>query len=495
MKQTLHSLMEESGVRFGTSGVRGLAERMTDRLCYAYTRGFLGYLRETGQLPGTTPVLACGGDLRPSTGRILAAVVRAVIDGGGRPVHCGRLPSPALAWYSFGRRIPSAMVTGSHIPADRNGIKFNRPDGEILKGDEAGIARQVVELPAGLFDNQGALRAPRSLPIPDPCAVEAYAARYVEGFGAGCLAGLRVAVYQHSAVGRDVLVEVLERLGARVTGMARTDRFVPVDTEAIRVEDVTLAQTWCRDGAFDAVVSTDGDSDRPLLGDERGHWFRGDEAAVLCARFLGAEVVCTPVNSNTAVERCGWFRDVRRTRIGSPYVIEAMIEAVNQGHRAVVGYEANGGFLTATPLETGRGTLGPLPTRDALILLLSVLVAARQRGASLSALRDSLPRRFTASDRLTDFPPDRARAVIERLNSGDFDRDRQALEAFFGADLGRVKSVDCTDGLRVTLANDEVLHLRPSGNAPEFRCYAEAAAPERASALVHWALKRIEARA
>jgi phosphomannomutase len=40
--------------------------------------------------------------------------------------------------------------------------------------------------------------------------------------------------------------------------------------------------------------------------------------------------------------------------------------------------------------------------------------------------------------------------------------------------------VDATDGLRITFANQEIVHLRPSGNAPEFRCYTEADSEERA---------------
>ena len=39
------------------------------------------------------------------------------------------------------------MVTGSHIPDDRNGIKFNRPKSELLKRDEPGMKEQIVELP------------------------------------------------------------------------------------------------------------------------------------------------------------------------------------------------------------------------------------------------------------------------------------------------------------------------------------------------------------
>jgi phosphomannomutase len=37
-----------------------------------------------------------------------------------------------------------------------------------------------------------------------------------------------------------------------------------------------------------------------------------------------------------------------------------------------------------------------------------------------------------------------------------------------------IKHVDETDGLRMTLADERTIHLRPSGNAPELRCYAEA---------------------
>ena len=126
-------VMERSGVGFGTSGARGLVSAMTDEVCYLYTRAFLQQLGGSG---GAMDRVAVAGDLRPSTGRIMAAVVQAIRDAGLSPVHCGRIPSPALAWYGLRQGVPSVMVTGSHIPDDRNGIKFNRADGEISKADE-----------------------------------------------------------------------------------------------------------------------------------------------------------------------------------------------------------------------------------------------------------------------------------------------------------------------------------------------------------------------
>jgi large subunit ribosomal protein L6 len=55
-----------------------------------------------------------------------------------------------VAFWGICEGIPSIMVTGSHIPDDRNGIKFNKAEGEILKEDEAAIRAQEVEVPDGV---------------------------------------------------------------------------------------------------------------------------------------------------------------------------------------------------------------------------------------------------------------------------------------------------------------------------------------------------------
>jgi phosphomannomutase len=475
-------LMAQSGVGFGTSGARGLASEMTDRVCYAYTLGFLRYLMGAG-LSGPGEGVALAGDWRPSSGRILGACARAAADLGFRPRYFGRIPSPAVAAYGITHGIPSLMVTGSHIPDDRNGIKFNLPAGEVLKADEAGIRAQAVELPEGLFDAQGGIAPgePSALPAEEPDAYRDYVARYLDFFPRDCLAGMRVGVYEHSSVAREAYAEVLGGLGARVTALGRSQRFIPVDTEAVRPEDVVLARKWAAGGGFDALVSADGDGDRPLIGDEHGEWLRGDIAGVLCARQLGARGVVTPVSSNTAVERCGAFERVLRTRIGSPYVIEGMRTLSAEGFAPVVGYEANGGFLLDSPITRDGRTLAALPTRDAVLVAITILSAARERGIPVSALTRDLPRRFTHSDRIKDFPSEVSRERLAAFQSGDPVRDRAAAEAVLGESFGPVSAVDLTDGVRVTFTSGEIAHLRPSGNAPELRAYTEAGDAGRAA--------------
>lgn len=469
---TISDLMASSGVGFGTSGARGLAEAMTDQVCFAYVMGFLQYLKSKGELRSGMEV-ALAGDFRPSSPRIMAAVGMAVRDFGCIPVNCGFIPSPAVALFGIRNAVPSLMVTGSHIPDDRNGIKFNRAAGEILKGDEQGIRLQRVTFSKELFDKRGMSRLSYRLPRETKTPYQDYMHRYLDFFPAHCLQGRRIGLYEHSSVARQVLYEILEGLGAEIVRLGFSDRFLPVDTEAVRSEDIELARQWAARYDLDCIVSTDGDGDRPLISDERGHWLRGDVAGILCARYLGARRVVTPVSSNSAVEKCGWFGQVERTRIGSPYVIAAMEAALSKGEGCVVGYEANGGFLIGDRLERDGRILDPLPTRDAVIVALSILMLASEWQLPVSGLLSRLPARFTSSNRLKDFPNQLSRERIGGLSEG-------GIESLFGENFGRVAGLDDTDGLRITFESGEVVHLRPSGNAPELRCYNEADSEARA---------------
>ncbi len=475
----ISDMMAQSRVAFGTSGARGLADHMTDRVCYAYTAAFIQYLEEQKELDGRG-VVAVGGDLRASTGRIMEAAARAVLDRGYQPRSCGRLPSPALAHYGLLKGIPTIMVTGSHIPEDRNGIKYTKREGEILKQDEAGIRRQEIALPPSLFDDRGMFIAEQAALAPEPEAIDLYVDRYLRFFPPDALHGKRIGVYQHSAAGRELMVAILSGLGAEVTPLGLSEIFVPVDTEAIRPEDVAAARRWAEDYGFDATVSTDGDSDRPLISDENGKWLRGDVAGILCSAYFRADAIATPVSCNSAVEKCGLFRRIYRTRIGSPYVIDGMEQALRDGFQRVVGYEANGGFLLASDMESAGRILTALPTRDAVIVHIAILLLSIQKQKPISQLVFELPQRFTYSNRLKDFPTEKSRARLSELYTGDEIRDRANIDAVFGGHFGPVASMDVTDGLRITFENDEIVHLRPSGNAPEFRCYNEAATESRA---------------
>ncbi|NOQ65294.1 MAG: phosphomannomutase [Methyloprofundus sp.] len=466
-------------VKFGTSGIRGLVTEMTDKVCYAYTLAFLEYLKSVDAISDGHTV-GVGGDLRNSTPQIMNAVAAAISDAGYQVVNCGLIPTPALTLYGISQNIPTIMVTGSHIPEDRNGIKFNKPDGEVLKQDEQGILAQDPPLNDALFDDERLLQN-EYLPAINATAEQQYITRYLDFFGKDALAGFKIGVYQHSSVARDLMQTILTQLGAEVIALGRSDHFISVDTEAIRPEDVVLARQWSAEYDLDCVISTDGDGDRPLVSDEHGEWLRGDVAGILVADVLQAQAVVTPVSSNSALEKSNKFAQTVRTRIGSPYVIVAM-QAITE-HASVVGYEANGGFLLNTAVQLNGKQLSALPTRDAVLVPLCILYQAKKQGCTVSELLKSLPERFTYSDRIKNFPSELSQSILLKMQTGDLAQDAAVFAGLFANQLDVAVSFDNTDGTRVSLANDEVVHIRASGNAPELRCYTEAASYARTQEL------------
>jgi phosphomannomutase len=540
---------------FGTSGLRGLVTDITDLEAYINVKGALRYLVSIGDIEAGG-VVVLGGDLRPSTDRIMGAAARAIVDAGFAVENAGKIPTPAVILHSLATHRAGVMVSGSHIPFDRNGIKINRSKGEVLKSDEAGITREVDAVRAeeygrsagaSAFTALGMLKEPMALPAVDRAAEERYVARYVEGFGGSgrrALEGLSVLVYEHSAVGRDLLGRVLRELGAKVLPAGRAATFIPIDTENVTDELLgrlvaMLSAAEASGEAPDAIVSTDGDSDRPFVaavlprGDARRVQFLpGDLLGIVVAELLGADAVAVPISSNDAVERrmteLGVWLD--KTKIGSPYVVAAIEELSRRaggGHKRVVGWEANGGFLlgSQTLLVPGATALAPLPTRDSMLPILANLFAARSRNVSLSALWSQLPRRYGRSGLKDQVPVAVSRAILAglvppgdvtevELGRGDDGAVRRrdasgesssldpamaapwlaasrALARCFSPERGfaDIVRINVLDGVRVYFANGDVAHVRPSGNAPQLRLYANSDTQERADQIVDLGLQ------
>ena len=536
-------------LRFGTSGRRGPVVDLTQLEIYINVTAELEYLKslpreEGGIAAGDEFYHAC--DLRPSStrfvpeekgrGEIAQAVERAVTDAGLRPVNLGKIPTPALTFHAIQRHRGSIMVTGSHIPFDRNGYKTNSSKGELLKKDEGpitghveGIRDRIYRQPfAGSpFNSHGMFKDGHHdlLPETDEARI-GYKKRYTDFFAGSSLSGKRVVVYQHSAVGRDLLVETLQALGAEVIPAGRSDTFVPIDTENIDDAQLATIQTLAdaasaAHGPLDAVVSTDGDSDRPLvLGLEEGkaRFFGGDLVGMIVAEYLGADAVVVPISCNDAID-LGTLKDSvePKTKIGSPFVIEGMEKALAKGKKTVCGWEANGGFLVGSRIVRGANTLEALPTRDAFLPLFSVLFASKEKDVSVPALFDALPKRYSKAALLTNFARPVSLKIVERFSPSDpritdvtfgggkpqakdaeghdltlkpdeADRlvsMRTDLAAYFTKDhgFGEIARLNYIDGVRIYFDNGDVAHIRPSGNADELRIYAVANTQERADEI------------
>lgn len=566
----------------GTSGIRGKIRYMTDLECYINERAKCRYFRSFHRRETDSDCQCISGDLRPSSPRIMAAVAQAMLDEQYRPVLCGFIPSPALMYYAVKNGRASTMVTGSHVPADRNGMKFNSTTGEILKSDEQAMQDYIVQVrreeyarlgtPGSPFDKTTDMFIESRVPLLEKIAdesekaAEAYIARYTRVFPSQCLQGLKLVHYQHSSVGRDLQLQILERLGAEVirVGRCQEGEFMAVDTEEVSPERQRAVDRWLQRYQADAVVFHDGDSDRPgvflrresgrlsrisrilplprfLRRDVQGEFIWGDNLGILVSEFLKVTAAAVTISSNDSIDLALNKAGIKlvKTRIGSPYVVAAMQAATAAGEKTVASWEGNGGYLLNSPVEIFGQILEPLPTRDAVLPIICLLASARQQNKSLAELVDTLPRRFKFAGRIKNFPLQISRAVIKHYSPADdqileviFNQEKRKLKVIFlPADAvsrdpgptesfsyddprsqelleiknrleqdhitserkfqGGVKRINYLDGIRISCGNSDVIHLRPSGNAPECRCYANADTSQRARQIVALGLEQI----
>lgn len=458
-------------LKFGTSGIRGLATDFSERAVHGYVNAFIDRLRAIGH---RADAVLIAGDLRESTPRIRALVESALAKAGVRALDCGLVPTPVLALACRETGWAGIMVTGSHIPADRNGIKFYFWDREILKADEEHISRAYAsastptEMPISAFL------------IDHYDAEDAFIRRCVSIFASNQpLRGIQTLFYSHSTAARALFPKILRQLGAEVTEFGASDAFIPVDTESTRsLKDLGGK---VKESNASVLLSCDGDADRPLLIDEEGNIVPGDIIGILAARALRATHVVCPVSCNSSVEDCGAFKETERTKIGSPFVVEAMMRLSSEDtSRIVVGFEANGGFLLGSPTFG----LTSLFTRDSFLPLLLVLKESVEKGLTVSQLVAQVASSRTESRLIQKFPEENTRKFYRFLDS-DADVGFRAFCNEFGEPL----KLDRTDGYRFTLATGGIVHFRPSGNAPEFRIYAEHRAHESAAHLADAAEK------
>ncbi|MFH1846683.1 MAG: hypothetical protein ABH869_03920 [Candidatus Omnitrophota bacterium] len=526
-------------LKFGTSGLRALVSEMTDMECYINTNGFIKFLEEKGEMSTGEKSIALGGDLRSSTPRIMAVVGLAIRDMGYKVDFCGFLPSSALASYAIKKEVPSIMVTGSHIPDDRNGIKFTKKSGEILKTDESDILKNVKNArdeeyakadDESLFNESGMLKDPKEKVFPeqDDEAVRDYVNRYLEVFPGDALGGMKIVFYQHSAVARDIMKEIFEKLGAEIIPVGRSDKFVPVDTEKVSEDTRQLLRAMAEKYSPFAVISADGDSDRPLLADENGDFLSGDKLGALVSMYLKPDFAAVPISANDAVIKAlkAMKVNVKQTQIGSPYIIAAMNRELEMdpGIKAV-GWESNGGFLLGQDWQINGKILKALAARDAVLPLLAVLLLAKKENMSLSKLISTkLPARYLRADVVDNktsgcekYTADMGKALIKMFSPENDDiiqvdfeakggriyynnenednvKDledcfigiRETLARYFSKDKGfdDITSVNFIDGIRIIFRSGDVVHIRPSGNAPEFRMYVTSDSNERVEEII-----------
>lgn len=438
---------------FGTAGIRGdVADRVTPELALAVGRA-------AGR-DGEEFVL--GRDGR-TTGPALAAAVEAGLESvGARVVRVGRVPTPALAFASRGRR--GIMVTASHNPPTDNGLKLFH-DGREYDREAENRIRDRLEPDSPHRTGAGTGHSQSAAPVrwdewgtterADPLseyrkAVVAYASEMGAPLG-----GLRIAVDCGNGTAALATPEVLDALGAAVVAVnANVDGHFPGRDPKPTPESLSEFRAFLGD-EFDLGIAHDGDGDRVVVLDGSGEIVHEDTVvAVLAERFVRASdaadpvVVTTPNASARIDERVAAAGGrVERIHLG------ALHEGIDNAREA--GAEGTSVVYAAEPWKHVHPQLGPWIDGVATAAVMARLVAAE----GLAALRSPVQERPYRKESV-ECPDDRKDGAMEELESN-------LPDAFPDAE----HSTD--HGIRLSWPDGSWLLVRPSGTEPYIRVYAE----------------------
>jgi len=425
---------------FGTSGIRGEAQKLfTNQFCFDIGRSFAKLLDLHKQFG---PV-AIGLDPRPSSLRIFKSVSQGLIFAGREVISQGYCPIPAVNYIlKTTHYAGSIMVTGSHIDISLNGFKFFIFKEEILKDNEKELERIYAKTKEKII-----FKKRETLIKKEKKAKKAYAEMLIN-LSEKPYPRWRVVVDPGNGAQSEFMSKILFRLGLEVIAINDSLKrgFISRDTE-IEGAFLPLQERVLKEKA-DFGIGYDADGDRVIFVDQKGKFVPGDYTGALIAKYSDTPVVVTPINTSQVVEYLG--KPVIRTMIGSLSVIEGM-----KLNKATFGFEANGGGISSEIMMS----------RDGGSTTIKILNLLKKSKKSFSQIIQTLP--YFCLYRMKVNCPIKFYEIIYQT----------VKKKFKGI---RIEELGC---LKIWVDNSSWILFRGSGNAPEFRVFAEAKEERRAKKL------------
>ena len=346
------------GKLFGTDGIRGVVgETLTAELAYRVGQAITIVLTEQ---KGSAPTITIGKDTRISSDMLESALMAGICAMGGSVMPFGTIPTPAVAFLTVQEEADAGIViSASHNPYEHNGIKIFGAQGYKLSDEMEEKVEDIV-------------LSEESLPVKtrDQIGMRLHGMRqmksdYIDHLlsTVDCdMRGLRVLVDCANGAASATAPGLFGKLPLHAD-------FIFDKPDGININNgcgSTHMETLCRGvvaGKYDLGIAFDGDADRCLLVDEKGHIIDGDKVLAVCGKAMrrkgslnGNAIVATVMSNLGLHEFCrkGDFLLVC-TDVGDRHVLEKMIEC---GY--MIGGEQSGHTIFREYATTGDGELTAL---------------------------------------------------------------------------------------------------------------------------------------
>jgi phosphoglucosamine mutase len=419
---------------FGTDGIRGRANGIITPELALKVGQAAGLVFQRGDHRHRVVI---GKDTRLSGYMIETALVAGFTSVGMDVLLLGPVPTPAVAMLTRSMRADlGVMISASHNPFEDNGIKLFGPDG--FKLNDA-IEHEIE----GLIEADMHKRLSGSSDLGRAKRIESVHARYIE-FAKRTLPrqvtleGLRVVVDCANGAAYRVAPETLWELGAEVIAIGTEPDGFNINRDVGSTAPAALIDK-VRERRADIGIALDGDADRVLIVDEKGHVVDGDQLMAVVARSwqederLTQPGLVATIMSNLGLERYlgGLGLTLARTAVGDRYVLEHM-----RAHGYNLGGEQSGHIIMSDYTTTGDGLVAALQ-------LLSVVQRQERPVSEVCHCFDPLPQ------------------ILKNV------RYRS------GEPLRQDSVVSAIEHARERLGNAGRLVIRPSGTEPVIRVMAE----------------------
>ncbi len=364
---------------FGTDGIRGVANQdLTPELAMKAGKAITGVLRD-----GEQPFLIVGRDTRLSGDMLASALIAGICSAGGRVADVGVLPTPAIAYLTQDLHASAGIViSASHNPMEYNGIKVFGPDGFKLPDELELRIEDLIERSEEIARPDGS-GVGRVVAVPD--AGERYLA-HLRSICTKDLSGIRVVLDSANGAAYRVAPALYGSLGAEVLSFHDLPDGANINFDCGSTRAEVLAELVLREDA-DVGLAFDGDADRVIFADGRGHVVDGDYVLAIGATHmketgtLANNTVVTTVMTNLgfrqAMEHAGI--EVIQTKVGDRYVLEEMLASGLN-----LGGEQSGHVIFLDHSTTGDGLITGLK-------ILEVMAETGKTLADLTAVMRRLP--------------------------------------------------------------------------------------------------------
>jgi phosphomannomutase len=351
MLQKLQNGSDIRGVAMG--GVPGEEVNLTPEVAALLGRAFGSWLRKNGKESGK---VAVGTDSRISGAALKKAFISGVLREGFDVMDCGLASTPAMFMTTIHpnhRASGGVMLTASHLPFNRNGMKFFTEKGGFDKGDVRELLRLAAEK-----DPESGLEEGRLEKVD---FISEYAASLVDIIRKGVqdpdhyetpLQGLKIIVDAGNGAAGFFAGKVLVPLGADTSGsqfLIPDGRFPnhvpnPEDKEAM----ASICGAVLREKA-DLGIIFDTDVDRSALVDAAGNAINRNElialiSAVVLEEHPGSVIVTDSITS----AGLKWFIEDHlkgthhRFKRGYKNVINESIRLNQEGKESWLAIETSG---------------------------------------------------------------------------------------------------------------------------------------------------------